>query len=272
MSGLSRQGKGSRLVGLFLLISAAGVPVDAADPFNQAGRLFGICWSDGYHACASSGIRPGADFPPASYSESQGCAPMPVVQSYSHQFHTGGATFYDRFDMTNPRAGIGCGCDGTTIPSMYGSEVILQTSPPEKAIMPPTPAPEIQQSRNPSSSRFADIGPSFDYPSIDRTAPPGVLLTETPNRIVPSHPGDRPIVEHSYATNEHGGKLYPSRLPATPPPQPESMMASAPTRSFISRQLAQMEGVGAIQTNPFVSGDGVGMARQSTSASSGPQR
>ncbi|MEM6689470.1 MAG: hypothetical protein AAF664_08595 [Planctomycetota bacterium] len=37
-------------------------------PIDKAGRLFGVGWGDGYHACASSGYRCLADLPPADFA------------------------------------------------------------------------------------------------------------------------------------------------------------------------------------------------------------
>ncbi len=63
---------------------------------ERAGRLYGVCWGDGYHACSSSGLRPWADLPPKSM----------LTSTVSHRSSVGkkhqqGATFYDRFDAIN---------------------------------------------------------------------------------------------------------------------------------------------------------------------------
>jgi hypothetical protein len=63
---------------------------------ERAGRLYGVCWGDGYHACSSSGKRLLADLPPTSA----------LTTTVSHRKSNGqarrrAATFYDRFDAIN---------------------------------------------------------------------------------------------------------------------------------------------------------------------------
>lgn len=113
---------------------------------ETAGRLFGAGWGDGYHACARSGIRIGADLPPKSYSVKYGAASHRARTGIGHRI---GATFYDRFD-----AGNSCrcksqdcdasGCDGVPI-TIHGSQVIQgdpqvhgrAVIPPAKYVQPP---------------------------------------------------------------------------------------------------------------------------------------
>ncbi len=48
------------------------------EPVQRLGRYMGFGWGDGYHACAKSGCRLGADLPPRSYHTqfNQACCPM----------------------------------------------------------------------------------------------------------------------------------------------------------------------------------------------------
>jgi hypothetical protein len=293
MIGLSRQGKWSgAVVILFTLGSAVGA--SAQGPFG-AGRLLGVGWADGYHACANSGIQPGLESPPGCYSAgcddrcSLGCddcsrTPIDAVRLQSHRFHHGGGTYYDRFDTANPRPGdTASHCNCTTIPNVYGSEVILRPSTPETQQTPQrpgrmmeqipgmvspgavspgavspgavSPGAVIEQSQNPSGRRLARFAPR-----IERIARPSVLFSETPYGIIPNHPGDRPIVERTYTASAHGVKLYPHRLPVDPPPRAQAAVIRKQT--VIGSRLVQMEGVGAIHANPYFSGGAVGVASQ----------
>ena len=49
-------------------VATAGHPVSV----QRLGRLLGFGWSDGYHVCRDSGLRPGADLPPQSYPDQFG--------------------------------------------------------------------------------------------------------------------------------------------------------------------------------------------------------
>ncbi len=88
-----------------VVLGPTTVSAEFPRPLETAGRLHGVCWGDGYHACASSGVRLGADLPPKSYSASYGARsqvkPMGIV-------HRIGATYYDRFDAANARACGAC--------------------------------------------------------------------------------------------------------------------------------------------------------------------
>ncbi len=90
---------------------AGGIPASLGfaqipNPLQRAGRLYGVCWSDGYHACKSSGIHPLADLPPAQRTAITVSDHFPVKSA-----HTAGRTFYDRFDAINRSSCDSEGCD-----------------------------------------------------------------------------------------------------------------------------------------------------------------
>lgn len=83
------------------------------EPVQRAGRICGVGWGDGYHACRHSGLRLLADLPPRSYASRYGDRHHPKQWLVHHP----GATFYDRFDAANGRCcsdrccGDGAACD-----------------------------------------------------------------------------------------------------------------------------------------------------------------
>ena len=96
-----------------LLLTLAGsisAELGVAEMPNQVerlGRLYGVCWGDGYHACRSSGFHPLADLPPVDRK---------AVKAASHHLprvprHQRGATFYDRFDAGNRSRFQSAECD-----------------------------------------------------------------------------------------------------------------------------------------------------------------
>ncbi len=175
-----------RAVLMTAVIGSSGIaPAVSSEPLNRFGRMQGFGWSDGYHACSSSGVRICADLPPKSYASKYGK-------------RTGG-TFYDRFDAANGRgchacngagcdgagcdgAGCdGCGCDGVghggqtydgTVTIIQGSEVTrgLQ-SVPESLPTAPAPLP-AQPYRNaePPTLNSPEPAPPIAVPKPDAQA------------------------------------------------------------------------------------------------------
>ncbi len=69
---------------LWVLSLAPSCSAGGHEPLQRAGRWLGAGWGDGYHSCADSGCRPGANLPPRSYHK---------------QFNQSSKqSFYDRFD------------------------------------------------------------------------------------------------------------------------------------------------------------------------------
>jgi len=63
------------LVATLAASSLAGGPqawADTPEPIQRLGRFFGAGWGDGYHACETSGFRPLANLPPASFYQRDG--------------------------------------------------------------------------------------------------------------------------------------------------------------------------------------------------------
>lgn len=76
---------------------SAIVIADQPEPLNRLGRFTGRGYSDGYHACQTSGQRLRADLPPTSYSH-RGGLPQHQLTSGHGQPASGFATYYYKFD------------------------------------------------------------------------------------------------------------------------------------------------------------------------------
>ncbi|MEM6364300.1 MAG: hypothetical protein AAF745_07730 [Planctomycetota bacterium] len=165
---------------------------DCPECVDRLGRICGCGWSDGYHACVSSGVRPLDNLPPRSFAAqttprpqrlvpSQASypsataihitPPRSVTHSKSHVFATNGIgsplTFYDHVDSLRSVS--------------YGW---IRTDPiddPEAAFLPnsgpmePVPGYAIPRARLESPSQAA-------WPSRRSNQPPGQLpnFSETP--------------------------------------------------------------------------------------------
>ncbi|TWU48829.1 hypothetical protein Poly51_47330 [Rubripirellula tenax] len=118
---LSRFSLGIGCLGFFLGLGSqsltnATAAADQPAPVERLGRWSGYGWSDGYHACAGSGVRLGADLPPKSYADTRGANQGGMSRGkLDGHGHMQGTTFYDRFDTARGcDAGTGCdayGCD-----------------------------------------------------------------------------------------------------------------------------------------------------------------
>jgi hypothetical protein len=73
------------------------VVAEHPEPINRLGRILGQGYSDGYHACQSTGTRLLADLPAKSYTHRGAATPSPSAKRF-HQRADSFATYYDHFD------------------------------------------------------------------------------------------------------------------------------------------------------------------------------
>ncbi len=91
------------------------------EPVQRLGRLLGVGWGDGYHSCADSGFRPGANMPPRSYHKQFNH--QPSCGGFGLNGTVDGHTFYDHFDSASrcqSCRGAGCQRCGTARQEMQG--------------------------------------------------------------------------------------------------------------------------------------------------------
>jgi hypothetical protein len=185
---------------LLLLTLAGSMPAELGvaempHPVERLGRLYGVCWGDGYHACRSSGFHPLADLPPVDRK---------AVKAVSHHFpivprHQRGATFYDRFDATNrsrfqPGECDSPGCDSGGCDSGSYSDDSYSRSPEL--------GPTNVQVIDPGATGAAD--PVHSAPAKKRAAPfrpapfrPAAPVKPATPVVTPAAPG-KPAEEASW--------------------------------------------------------------------------
>ena len=169
-----------------------------------AGRVLGIGWSDGYHACKSSGQHCIADLPPRSYVAYQGHRAALRAKSCKQQ--NACLTVYDHFDAgCSSCCDGGCkitggqyACDGQSTcengPACdVGCDGTLEVSPSDMHPVPfrgagePSPETESKASRQPAVLDAA----------ANQTPPEAIfrrfVATTTPQSIVPVHPHQQQI-------------------------------------------------------------------------------
>ena len=181
-------------------------------PIQRLGRLHGVGWGDGYHACQSSGVRPLADLPARSQVRAKGGPLM---------------TFYDQFDAANSKAkgscsGCsscdfgGCNCDDapTWSPSdrsVTGTKTIVNGS--TVAVVPNTQMKPSPQQPNQSKSDFTSLasGKQTTLRIQSHRAKSKMVLrpstTKTPHSISPSYP----VVRAKKATSMTMPKVVKSK-------------------------------------------------------------
>jgi len=234
MSVIMRLGLG-RALGLCLLAAVMTSALEVASHANAAdcscntvgqvcdcaGRALGIGWSDGYHACASSGQHCIADLPPRSYVAYQ--QHRSALRAKSCKKQNVCSTLYDHFDagcrtccdggckITGGQCGCGQGtcengpaCDG-------GCDGTLELSPSDMHSIPVgdagEPSPEIES----KASRQAT-----DLDAATNQAPPEAIFrrfvaTTTPQRIVPVHPYQQQVATPRPRANSEGDAVRVQR-------------------------------------------------------------
>ncbi len=185
-------------------------------PLETAGRLYGVYWGDGYHACASSGIRPGADLPPKSYSARHRSGSRVAREGILHRI---GATYYDRFDAANARAcgSPGCGsgaCDCGPVTVIHGSQVIQSLGAMNSTIAQPTQEMRLQPLMAPSmapdtvatTSRKPDAISELTAPLADKPQP----------KLYPTRPEPPALLQRSDAFTVASKQMTLSLEPPAP--------------------------------------------------------
>ena len=172
-----------RRASLLLVIAGSCVvcsPVSAGKPFSlqRWGRLIGMGWGDGYHACRDGGFRPGADLPPQGYYEQfgpkqqkQACAACNNI--YGSQY---GLAVTHSCDEGNCDASCDNGacdngaCDQTN--SFPMSQTIqldsndMSSGEPTPAAPTPTPAPTESHWDEPEVEEAEETAPMPPAPSL----------------------------------------------------------------------------------------------------------
>lgn len=199
-------------------------------PIERLGRLHGVGWGDGYHACKSSGICLTNDLPPKSATKLSG--------------NLRGNTFYDHFDR-----GHCDGCDSTyavsgrsvmdgpmmiqppvsqSYPSMQGR--VPETRQPTPATEPkqPTPAAKPKKAKQPKPADIPAPTPELPETAEELPTPAQPKMNELP---VPA-PEELPAPAQDLPA--------PNELPA-PANLPEPSELPAPANSSFN-QVEQLIG------------------------------
>lgn len=157
-----------------------------------AGRVLGIGWSDGYHACKSSGRHCIADLPPKSY------AAYRRHQATSCRKTDGCATIYDHFDTScGSRCDRGCdvACDGCECDSAVGCEgstdSLLEVSPSD---MHAAPIEDVSDQPSKKQGHVVKQADRLNVAAKQVAQEPvfrRFVATMTPKNIVPVHPYEK---------------------------------------------------------------------------------
>lgn len=243
---------------LLLLTLAGSMPAglgvaEMPHPVERLGRLYGVCWGDGYHACRSSGFHPLADLPPVDRK---------AVKAASHHFpivprHQRGATFYDRFDASNrsrfqPGECDSPGCDSGGCDS--GS--YCDDSYSGSSAHGPTNVPVI----DPGATGAAD--PVNSAPAKQRAAPfrpaaPVNPATAVVKPAAPEKPAEeassdvQPILMAPLSSRTQQDGPHPHRITNVPSPRtirnsPAPSYAAQPTPSQVVRSSMTPRGIDPI--------------------------
>lgn len=172
----------------------------SCDPVGQvcdcAGRVLGMGWSDGYHACKSSGQRCLADLPPKSYVAYQRHQASSRLKSCNQR--NACSTVYDHFD-----AGCGSCCDGGCELSRDccecdhgpacdgGCESILETSPSDMHAAPLGDAAGLRPESVTNAESQVAGGGVAGKPAHAEQVFRRFVATMTPQVIVPVHPYEK---------------------------------------------------------------------------------
>ncbi|MCP4944772.1 MAG: hypothetical protein GY924_22710 [Planctomycetaceae bacterium] len=255
--------------------------VDAADcscntvgrACDCAGRVLGVGWSDGYHACKSSGRHCIADLPPQSYVAYQ--QHRAALRAKSCKKQNACSTVYDHFD-----AGCGsccdggckitggqCACDGQCAAENspacdLGCDAVcdgtLEISPSDMQPVPFGDAVEPSPETESNASRQ-----SADFDAAANQTPPEAMFrrfvaTATPKTIVPVHPYQQQVATPRASASSQGdavrvqrrsnrgaaARVYPTLVA---PPRAEREVSREPGSQ---PALRQFDRAGASNTQP----------------------
>lgn len=139
-------------------------------PLERVGRLCGIGWGDGYHACSSSGFRPFADLPPKTYATTYGAKPH-LKRRLADRI---GATYYDLFDAAKAQCGKAPGCDSAPCDACDCGPAATPLGAPVSPVI----APPIQSTPGPPAQTPPEQVNSTGAPAISPPADLAIELTQ----------------------------------------------------------------------------------------------
>ncbi len=166
-------------------------------PLERLGRLYGVYWGDGYHACDCSGVRPLADLPPSSARATAVSRQLPIGPA-----HRRGATFYDRFDASHRSNCSSAACDSGQCDAggwTTDSHDVGQFGADQPSGIYLSPSAQMTDSQFPESAEMVDL-PSFAGPPEAEFVPPAPKLT-APQSTEPKRIPTKPMVTTGSAGN-----------------------------------------------------------------------
>jgi hypothetical protein len=174
-----------RAVLVVILTVAASLPAatgrgQIAGTLERAGRLHGLCWGDGYHACQSSGVRPLADLPPRTVAPTASIVSHPKRHKHRPSKR---ATYYDHFDARRQADWVAEPCENCVVNEGWEEDreaVQIDSQPPATEI--PAPIVEPQPAPNPQPQQEPELIPAA--PAAPAAAQPVRLGSRTGRPIV----------------------------------------------------------------------------------------
>ena len=191
-----------------LVGAASSTDTHAREPIQRLGRNFGFGWGDGYHACADSGLRVGADLPPRSFADAHG-ARLHHQHPFTAMGHQHGSTFYDRFDSD----GANC-CDSAcdAMAKDLPARTLIQDSQVFRGhSLPPTPSSDIASNQTRPQSA----------PVPNSPVPNSVPISPFPSRPVPDSALTGPVPNSPNSVSNSVSKSTDATAPSFSLPVPD---------------------------------------------------
>jgi len=228
-------------------VGAGTCRADFPQPLERLGRLYGVCWGDGYHACKRSDGGVHKDLPPTSnrtrlVSHRISIAPAP----------RGMITYYDRFDASGGgRSGSkpcdqpSCDspCDSSDLGSRVDTMMLPGNSPNSSSATDPTSRVRLPSAEGPPVSGYIrrDETPELAAPDSASEATgdeaSGMLMPQTSEPLAAASPR----------------RLRPYR-PAPPAPKPQ--------RPVRLGQNSESVVATSVKQNPFAARPAVELAER----------
>jgi len=218
---------GSSLLGLSLLANST---VRAGESVDRLGRLLGVGWSDGYHACAADCYLPGENLPPRSYaadhslySRAHGIATRPAHSVHRQHSHHQPASHYPTSDYP-------------------GTEDMIEAGPQLTPPLPHTPAPHTFAPANPEPMYESSVEPppKQSRPPIEQIQPPESddLLESDDDQLLEElpPPADDSLLPYQYQRLRPAGHVartsaeLPQTRRASTEPRPTRIGGGTPKR------------------------------------------
>jgi len=247
------------------------------NPLQRVGRLHGVCWGDGYHACRDSGTRPLDDLPPAQRTTAVGAHHARILPIHDCE----GATYYDQFDAMNrahcdsPPVGHQTADSGNhpverswDVPENSPLDLIAPSVSIQPAIQRPTrPAPPVVK-RQATQLATSQLATSQLATSHRENASPAVRLSSTPHLIAPVCSAPEPSYARKPAPIETPVEIsietlavdHPKRLGGATPVTKSPGVSIETQYEFASQ---------AVMLNPFLGRPTVEMAKRISDSETG---